>query len=969
MIFLYFDKLHSSLSDRALLRLGGGLVIPAAILLGVTATTAQTVEWNGNQSSDWAVPGNWTPNAVPQNGTNNIVTINDLATNISVATGVSFTGGTLNIATTTGTSGALELAGNADFQLRTVHVGTQGAGKLTIVDSALTSTGTVNIGSVGYGILTVSGPNARLAVSGTSSHLNIGSGVNGYGRVEILEGATVEARNVSLGNLRGSGDLIVSGSGSKLIIDDRDLSAAGSTGNVYIEVRDGGLIDINGDPANPSNRGLLQLGSNAGRLTELLITGAGSQVTTTGDGRIAEFGTVSARVEDNGLLDIGNHLLVGIDVGDLTIGSNSKVQVRGDTVIGLGQGRGVVTVHDNSTLSSGGEIYIAMGDESQGTLNIGSAAGAIAAQAGILDVAAINFGSGDGRLVFNHTSDTQSGPYELTQRLNGSGAIEHYSGLTRFSSSDNAAFTGTTRVFGGTMRVDGALGGSITVEENGRLQGVGSVGSVINHGVIAPGNSIGTLTINGDYIGQGGVLEVEAVLGNDDSHTDRLVITGNSAGHTHVVVTNVSGVGMPTSEGIQIVEVGGVAEGTFGLLSDYEHAGEKAVVAGAHAYKLYQGSMSTPNDGHWYLRSQVGPVDPTQPIDPTDPVSPPSEPLYQAGVPTYESYAQSLLGLNGVSTLQQRVGNRLWAGNGNRVIAQGADPVGTPYAAPEEAGVAIEGNGVWGRIEGAHNSIEPRFSTSRTDYDQNILKLQAGLDGLLLENEGGKLIGGVTVHYAHGKTKTNSVHGDGEISTDGYGFGGTLTWYGENGFYLDGQAQLTWYRSDLNSTLANATLVDGNDGFGYALSVEGGKRIAIDPAWSVTPQAQLVYSSVDYDDFTDTFGSRISIDRGDSLQGRLGLTLDHASSWQNANGQLDRAHVYGIANLYYEFLEGTKVDVAGVSFASEQDRLWGGLGIGGSYTWNDDKYAVYGEGLVNTSLNNFGDSYSVKGQVGFKMKW
>ena len=449
-------------------------------------------------------------------------------------------------------------------------------------------------------------------------------------------------------------------------------------------------------------------------------------------------------------------------------------------------------------------------------------------------------------------------------------------------------------------------------------------------------------------------------------------------GTAKLAVTNVGGSGAHTVEGIKIVDIAGNSEGSFSLLGDYTHEGEQAVVGGAYAYKLYQGGVSTPADGDWYLRSQLTsagvvdpeePVDPVDPMDPVNPVTPPTEPLYQAGVPTYESYAQSLLGLNGVSTLQQRVGNRFWAGNGNRVIAQGADPVGTPYAAPEEAGVAIEGNGVWGRIEGAHNSIDPRFSTSSTDYDQNILKLQAGLDGLLLENEGGKLIGGVTVHYAHGKTKTQSVHGDGEISTNGYGFGGTLTWYGENGFYLDGQAQATWYRSDLSSNLANATLVGGNDGFGYALSVEGGKRIAIDPVWSLMPQAQLVYSSVDFDDFTDTFGSRVSLDRGDSLQGRLGLTLDHENSWQNANGMLDRAHVYGIANLYYEFLEGTKVDVAGVSFASEQDRLWGGLGIGGSYNWNDDKYSIYGEGLVNTSLNNFGDSYSVKGQAGFKVKW
>jgi len=512
-----------------------------------------------------------------------------------------------------------------------------------------------------------------------------------------------------------------------------------------------------------------------------------------------------------------------------------------------------------------------------------------------------------------------------------------------------------------------SVDGSSSFVGKGDGEGIYTIaGNVTNAGTITTqdGAAGDVLTIAGNYTGEGGKLLIDTVLNGDTSESDRLAVAGDTSGVTNVAVTNVGGVGAQTVEGIKIIEVGGASEGKFSLLGDYTHEGEQAVVGGAYAYKLYQGGVSTPTDGDWYLRSQLKPVDPVDPVDPQ-----PEEPLYQAGVPTYESYAQSLLGLNGVSTLQQRVGNRFWANNGNHVIAQGADPVGTPYAAPEEAGVAIEGNGVWGRIEGAHNSIEPRFSTSRTDYDQNILKLQAGLDGLLLENEGGKLIGGVTVHYAHGKTKTNSVYGDGEISTDGYGFGGTLTWYGENGFYLDGQGQLTWYRSDLSSNLANATLAGGNDGFGYALSVEGGKRIAIDPAWSVTPQAQLVYSSVDFDAFTDTFGSRVSIDRGDSLQGRLGLTLDHESSWQNANGQLDRAHVYGIANLYYEFLEGTKVDVAGVSFASEQDRLWGGLGIGGSYNWNDDKYSIYGEGLVNTSLNNFGDSYSIKGQAGFKVKW
>lgn len=265
--------------------------------------------------------------------------------------------------------------------------------------------------------------------------------------------------------------------------------------------------------------------------------------------------------------------------------------------------------------------------------------------------------------------------------------------------------------------------------------------------------------------------------------------------------------------------------------------------------------------------------------------------------------------------------------------------------------------------------MAPRFSTSRTDYDFNTFRMQAGLDGLFVENENGKLIGGLTVHYVHGKARTRSIYGDGEISTDGYGFGGTLTWYGENGFYLDGQAQATWYDSDLESTLAGFDLTSGNNGFGYALSLESGKRIMLNEQWSVTPQAQLVYSNVDFDSFNDVFDAEVSLNRGDSLQGRLGLSLDRQNSWYNDRGLIDRTYVYGIANLYYEFLDGTKVDVSGASFTSRNDRFWGGIGLGGSYNWNNDKYSLYGEGSINTSLANFGDSYAYKGTVGFRVKW
>lgn len=52
------------------------------------------------------------------------------------------------------------------------------------------------------------------------------------------------------------------------------------------------------------------------------------------------------------------------------------------------------------------------------------------------------------------------------------------------------------------------------------------------------------------------------------------------------------------------------------------------------------------------------------------------------------------------------------------------------------------------------------------------------------------------MHYRNVSTDISSVYGAGTIDTDGYGFGGTLTWYGQNGFYVAGQAQATWFDSD-----------------------------------------------------------------------------------------------------------------------------------------------------------------------------
>lgn len=78
----------------------------------------------------------------------------------------------------------------------------------------------------------------------------------------------------------------------------------------------------------------------------------------------------------------------------------------------------------------------------------------------------------------------------------------------------------------GRLRINGAISGPTTVEAPGTLGGYGTLtGNVLNQGMVAPGNSIGTLTIAGDYThAAGAVLETEV----GDGASDLLAVTGTA---------------------------------------------------------------------------------------------------------------------------------------------------------------------------------------------------------------------------------------------------------------------------------------------------------------------------------------------------------------------------------------------------------------------------------------------------------
>ena len=82
-------------------------------------------------------------------------------------------------------------------------------------------------------------------------------------------------------------------------------------------------------------------------------------------------------------------------------------------------------------------------------------------------------------------------------------------------------------VTGGVVSFNGVQEGASTfVGAKGTLKGVGTLGSTRVEGIIAPGNSIGTLTINGDYVQTAtGVYQAELAPG---SRSDVLRVTGTA---------------------------------------------------------------------------------------------------------------------------------------------------------------------------------------------------------------------------------------------------------------------------------------------------------------------------------------------------------------------------------------------------------------------------------------------------------
>ncbi len=363
-------------------------------------------------------------------------------------------------------------------------------------------------------------------------------GDDATGGLAISNGGTVSSHAGYVGHGIGStGNVNVAGSGSSWTNSSGGLGLfVGYQGTGTLTVSDGAHV------TSPSG----SIGYGDGVTGSVTVTGAGS---TWESGNLLSIGYTG-----NGTLTISNG-------GVVTTSASKKMSAFASAIA-------ATRVPDPT-------VYIAMGANSTGTLNIGAAQGSAAVAPGTLNAGAIRFGYGadvgTGTIVFNHTSSN----YSFAPAIIGNGTINHVAGTTSLT-GDVSGFTGTTNLLGGLLNIDGTLGGTVN-SAGGTLGGSGTTSgsvSMTSGGTLAPGHSVGTLNVANVSFAPGSTYAVELNDGgfvagtNNDfvNAADTITITG---GTVKVSPENGTDTGSTYTLGTYtIATAAGGVTGTFDTVSD-----------------------------------------------------------------------------------------------------------------------------------------------------------------------------------------------------------------------------------------------------------------------------------------------------------------------------------------------------------------------------------------------------------------
>ncbi|EBZ6680243.1 autotransporter outer membrane beta-barrel domain-containing protein [Salmonella enterica subsp. enterica serovar Kedougou] len=733
------------------------------------------------------------------------------------------------------------------------------------------------------------------------------SGANSYTGGTLISGGTLVASNV---NALGSGDIDNYAS--------LQLNASGQFVTANLTTHDNATTAIGAGSALRANT-LTQeanstlavhlIGSNSGAIVTADHANLGGTLDITGIGNVAKSWTRDAYaytlIDTDSAInsDFAQFTVAGMDakqVDFLTVDGrvNADDDTRYDVTASLSwyadSDNAATDAHGTFTLSEQGHSFTlntALTDV-DATLNPDSATdwdgkSLIKRGAGTLILGAQNTYSGD--------TDVQEGALWLAETA----TIGSAGSAQAVNIAANAAFGGHNSTVNGHVNNQGSLYFVDTFTVNGDV--VNS--SAMISGSDQPNN---TLTIAGNYTGNDGHLYLNTQLGDDSSPTDKLIVTGDTAGSTTLHITNVNGLGAQTVNGIEVIEVGGQSDGDFRLYKGH-------VDINAWTYTLKQ------DGGDWYLRSESDDVpDDGGEVTPPDDggeVTPPDDggevtPPDDGGevTPPDDGGEVTPPDDDGEVTPPDDGGDITPPDDGGDITPPDGGDV-TPVAPQYRADIGVYLGNQWmarnlqmqtlydregSQYRSADGSIWMRFKAGKAesqavngnvDIDSDYSQFQLGGDILTWSDGAQSVTVGLMGSYINASTDSTGNRGaDGSQfsangSVDGYNLGLYATWFADaqshRGAYIDSWYQYGAYNNSVDNDGLSASRYDSA---AHAVSLETGYRYDIALSnrntVSLTPQAQVTWQRYSADTVIDDGGTRISGQNDDSWTTRLGVRVD-----------------------------------------------------------------------------------------------
>jgi len=482
------------------------------------------------------------------------VTTADVSTAGGSARGVvaQSSGGAVTVDTTGGT---VSTTGAAAFGVIGTFSGTSGPVSITTGD--VHTEGNLAIAVGGFS----GGPDADLTIDTTAGTITT-LGTNGHGINAVTSSFSLPA-NAGL-----------------LDIDAGDISTAGGGANGIFASAKGGAIDIelSGDisTTGDGSDGIMARNQNTATTT-IRVNGA---ITTTGEAahgvqsdgvgnNVNSIVTVSAAIsatgaDSRGIVITGNGDEVTINAPGTVTGAVAAVDM---------QQLGSATVTNAGTVTGTGGLAVRFLGAFASTFdNSGTFNGNVLMGAGndlvILDTSTVANGSLDGQGDTDtlRLHGTASASIDLADVLNFEFGEKTQAGTWTLTGS-NATLAMTFDVQGGALLANTTAAGlDVTVDDGARLGGTGTIGAAtIGSGAtLAPGNSIGTLSVATATFDANAIFEVEI----DPASSDLFSVGGVATIDSAAMVAVIAPAGTYTDGTEYLILDAGTRSGAFGGVID-----------------------------------------------------------------------------------------------------------------------------------------------------------------------------------------------------------------------------------------------------------------------------------------------------------------------------------------------------------------------------------------------------------------